>query len=101
MLEARIHAAEGRYSEAVQSCQLAEELGATSFRPFLLGVRATDPMVDYLPAVVESLRGTILGKALMSEGKLSNALATCRAHLRNPDVVFTSYTVAQVWGRMP
>jgi serine/threonine-protein kinase len=37
VLEARVLAAEGRYAAAVESCQLAEELGATSFRPFLLG----------------------------------------------------------------
>ncbi|HEY6991772.1 MAG TPA: tetratricopeptide repeat protein [Bryobacteraceae bacterium] len=37
MLEARILAAQGRYAEAVQTCQLAEDFGATSFRPHLLG----------------------------------------------------------------
>jgi len=36
LLDARILAAQGRYSEAVQTCQLAEEIGVTSFRPYLL-----------------------------------------------------------------
>ena len=69
------------------------------YRPFLLGVRSTDPWVDYLPSTVESLRRTIVERNLMSESELTAALADCRAHLRDPDVVFTTYTVAQVWGR--
>jgi hypothetical protein len=69
------------------------------YRPFLIGVRASDPMVDYLPATVESLRGTVLKLGLLSETELSTALAECRAHLRDPGTVFTMYTVAQVWGR--
>ena len=68
------------------------------YRPFLVGVRAGDPMVDYLPATVESLAGTIVGRGLLSEQDLAAALADCRAHLRNPDVSFTMFTVAQVWG---
>jgi trans-aconitate methyltransferase len=71
------------------------------YRPFLLGVRSTDPMVDYLPSTVESLRRTILERKLLSEAELATALADCRAHLRDPNVVFTTYTVAQVWGRTP
>jgi SAM-dependent methyltransferase len=69
------------------------------YRPFLLGFRSADPMADYLPATVKSLRRTIVGKGLLSEGELDAALADCRAHLRNPDVVSTIYTVAQIWGR--
>jgi hypothetical protein len=64
-------------------------------------VRSTDPMVDYLPSTVESLRGTVLKLALLSEAELSTALAQCRAHLRKPETSFTMYTVAQVWGRKP
>jgi SAM-dependent methyltransferase len=71
------------------------------YRPFLIGVRATDPMVDYLPATAESLRATVLGRGLMGEADFAPALAECRAHLRDPDTVFTMYTVAQVWGRRP
>jgi len=70
------------------------------YRPFLIGVRASDPWVDYLPSTVESLRRTIVERHLMSEPELAAALAACRAHLCDPDVVFTSYTVAQVWGRV-
>jgi hypothetical protein len=76
-------------------------LADVNYRPMLIGVRSQDPWVDYLPALVESLRGAIVGKGLLSDDELAAALAGCRAHLRNPDVVFTSYTVAQVWGRTP
>jgi hypothetical protein len=74
-------------------------LDDVQYRPFLVGVRSQDPWVDYLPSTVESLRGTIIGKGLLSERELNTALVGCRTHLRNPNVVFTSYTVAQVWGR--
>jgi SAM-dependent methyltransferase len=69
------------------------------YRTALLGVRSMDPMVDYLPSTVESLRGAIFKLGLMSEGDLATALAECRAHLAQPGVSFTMYTVAQVWGR--
>lgn len=71
------------------------------YRPFLLGVRSGDPWVDYLPSTVESLRSTIVDGALLTASELDAALAECREHLRDPDTVFTSYTVAQVWGRTP
>lgn len=71
------------------------------YRPFLVGVRSFDSMKDYLPSTVESLRGTILANKLMTAATLEAALAHCRAHLRDPDTVFTTYIVAQVWGRMP
>lgn len=69
------------------------------YRPFLVGVRSSDPMADYLPATAESVRGTLLDKHLMTADELEAALAACRAHLADPDTVFTTYTVAQVWGR--
>jgi hypothetical protein len=69
------------------------------YRPFLVGVRSTDPLVDYLPSTAESLRRTIVDRGLMTEDELDIALAECRAHLRDPDTVFTTYVVAQVWGR--
>jgi ubiquinone/menaquinone biosynthesis C-methylase UbiE len=69
------------------------------YRTALLGVRSMDPMVDYLPSTVESLRGAIFKLGLLSEGDLAEALAECRAHLAKPGVSFTMYTVAQVWGR--
>lgn len=69
------------------------------YRTAVLGVRSTDPMVDYLPSIVESLRGTILKLGLLSESDLDAALAECRRHLARPGTSFTMYTVAQVWGR--
>jgi SAM-dependent methyltransferase len=74
-------------------------LADVQYRPFLVGVRSTDPMVDYLPSTVESLRGTIIRLGLLSEDAFSTAVAQCRDHLRDPGTVFTMYTVAQVWGR--
>ena len=67
----------------------------------LVGVRASDPMADYLPSTVESLRATVIKHGLLSEAEFSDALDQCRAHLRQPDTAFTMYTVAQVWGRKP
>ena len=64
-------------------------------------MRAGDPFVDYLPACAESLRGTIVGGDGMAASEFDAALAECRAHLADPGTVFTSYTVAQVWGRTP
>jgi SAM-dependent methyltransferase len=74
-------------------------LADVQYRPFLIGVRASDPMVDYLPSTVESLRGTVLRLGLLTDAELSTALGQCREHLRDPGTVFTMYTVAQVWGR--
>jgi SAM-dependent methyltransferase len=76
-------------------------LADVQYRPFLVGVRSGDPMVDYLPATVESLRATVLGNKLMTESALDTALAACRAHLADPSTVFTMYTVVQIWGRTP
>jgi SAM-dependent methyltransferase len=69
------------------------------YRTALLAVRSIDPMVDYLPSTVESLRGVILKLGLLSENDLAVALADCRCHLAEPETAFTMYTVAQVWGR--
>jgi len=69
------------------------------YRTALLGVRSTDPMVDYLPSTVESLCGTILRLGLLSESDLDAALAECREHLAKPGTSFTMYSIAQVWGR--
>jgi len=69
------------------------------YRTALLGVRSTDPMIDYLPSTVESLRATVLKLQLCTEGDFNAALSECRAHLAKPGTSFTMYTVAQVWGR--
>src|SRR5947209_20264187 len=83
--------------------QLARHAGLLDvhLRPVLIGVRSSDPMVDYLPATVESLRATITRLGLSADDELDLALAETRQHLQNPDTVFTLYTVAQVWGRKP
>jgi len=69
------------------------------YRTAMLAVRSIDPMVDYLPSTVESLRGAILRLSLLTESDLAVALAECRRHLANAGTSFTTYTVAQVWGR--
>lgn len=71
------------------------------YRPFLVGVTRGEPMTDFLPATVESVRGTLLGKGLIGQSELEEALDACRRHLANPDTVFTTYLVVQVWGRKP
>lgn len=80
-------------------CQLG--LTDVQYRPVLIGVRSIDPMVDYLPATVESLSGTITKLGLLSAADFPEVLAEARRHLQKPDTVFTLYTVAQVWGRKP
>ncbi len=69
------------------------------YRTALLGVRSIDPMVDYLPSTVESLRAAILTLGLLGDSDLTAALADCRRHLAQPGTSFTMYTLAQVWGR--
>jgi SAM-dependent methyltransferase len=69
------------------------------YRTAILAVRSGDPMIDYLPSTVESLRGTILKTGLLGEPELDRALVECRRHLAEPQTSFTMYTVAQVWGR--
>jgi SAM-dependent methyltransferase len=76
-------------------------LADVQYRTFLVAVRSIDPLIDYLPSTVESLRRTVVTNGLMAESDFNAALAACRAHLRDPGTVFTMYTVAQVWGRTP
>ena len=76
-------------------------LDDVAYRPFLVGVRSTDPMVDFLPATAESLRSTMFDIRAISDADLAASLDECRRHLRRPDTIFTTYTVAQVWGRKP
>jgi ubiquinone/menaquinone biosynthesis C-methylase UbiE len=76
-------------------------LEGVRYRPFLVGVTHGDPMRDYLPATIESIRAALLGAALAREAELDEALAACRRHLADPDTVFTTYLVVQVWGRKP
>jgi ubiquinone/menaquinone biosynthesis C-methylase UbiE len=76
-------------------------LADVHYRPLLIGIRSTDPMVDHLPATAESLRSTILARGLLSEAELQVLLDQCRSHLRDPGTVVRSFMVAQVWGRKP
>ena len=69
------------------------------YRPFVLGLRACDPMIDHLPATIESLHGTILRLGLLSEAEMPMLLAQCRAHLRDPGTLVRSFMVGQFWGR--
>jgi ubiquinone/menaquinone biosynthesis C-methylase UbiE len=69
------------------------------YRPFLVGVTHGEPLTDFLPATVESIRATLLGAALIGEAELAEALAACRSHLADADTVFTTYLVVQAWGR--
>jgi hypothetical protein len=93
----------GDVSLAQRLYQLARHAGleAVRYRPFLVGFSSGDPMTDYLPATVESLRGMIVGHRLIDERDLDATLAACRSHLADVDTVFTYPTVAQVWGRCP
>ncbi len=85
---------------ARQLFQLVRRAGLENvqYRPFLVGFRSDDPMADYLPATVESVRRTILRHDMIDEEELNAALAACRRHLADPDTVSTYVTVAQVWG---
>lgn len=71
------------------------------YRPALPGVRAGDPWCDYLPATVESLRARVLERGLIAEDRFDATLAACRAHLADPETVFTAFTLVQAWGRKP
>jgi SAM-dependent methyltransferase len=71
------------------------------YRPFLVGFRSDDPMVDYLPATAESVRGKIFELGLMTPADLEATLAACRAHLADPGTVSNFHTVIQVWGTAP
>ncbi len=98
----------GAFSGVGADLQLARQLYSLArragledvhYRPFLIGVRSMDQMVDYLPSTVESLRNTVVKLGLLSDAEFPKVLAECREHLHQPDTVFTMYTVAQVWGR--
>ncbi len=69
------------------------------YRPFLVGVTSGEPMADYLPATIESIRSTLIDRGILAAADLDAALAACRHHLADPDTVSTSFLTAQVWGR--
>ena len=78
---------------------LAQGLTDVVYRPFIVGVRNVDPMVDYLPQTIESIRNTLLKHGLTNSKELDGLIAECRNHLADPNTVFTTYLVAQVWGK--
>jgi ubiquinone/menaquinone biosynthesis C-methylase UbiE len=67
------------------------------YRPFTVGFRSSDPMADYLPATMESVRSALLERRLIAN-ELDVTIAECRAHLGDPSTVSTYHTVVQVWG---
>ena len=71
------------------------------YRPFLVGVTSGEPMADYLPATIESIRRTLIDRGIIPEADLDAALVACRRHLADPDTVSTSFLTAQVWGGKP
>jgi SAM-dependent methyltransferase len=71
------------------------------YRPFLVGFTSREPMADFLPATIESIRSILIGRGIITEAELDAALAACRRHLSDPDTVSTSFLTAQVWGRKP
>ena len=40
------------------------------YRPFLVGVTSGEPMADYLPATIESVRSTLIGTGIIAEAEL-------------------------------
>jgi SAM-dependent methyltransferase len=79
----------------------AAGLKDVDYRPFVVGVRSGDAMTDFLPSTAESMRGALLEHRILTSPELDAALAECRAHLAQPDVVFSLYTTVQAWGRVP
>ena len=75
-------------------------LREVEYRPVLVGVRSGDPWQDYLPATIESLRGAVIARGLITEAMFDRQLAECRRHLAEAGTVFTSYTIVQTWGRV-
>jgi ubiquinone/menaquinone biosynthesis C-methylase UbiE len=69
------------------------------YRPFLVGIVSGEPMADYLPATIESIRSTLVDRGILAAAELDVTLAACRRHLADPDTVSTSFLTAQVWGR--
>jgi len=76
-------------------------LEGVQYRPFLVGFHSRDPMADYLPATMESVRSALIERHLIIPSELDAAVAACRAHLADSDTVSTYHTVVQVWGTRP
>ena len=76
-------------------------LEGVQYRPFLVGFASSDPMADYLPATMESIRSALIERHLIIPSELDATIAECRAHLADPGTVSTYHTVVQVWGARP
>ena len=76
LLEARVLLAQGSYSEAVQMCQVAEEIGVTSFRPYLLGT------LGYAYAALgdEAAARHVLQQLMLMEGQCVTAHERALVH---------------------
>lgn len=68
------------------------------YSPVLTGCQAGDPLADWLPRIVESLRGTLLRNGLATNATLDETLSACRAHLQHPGTTATLCTIVRVWG---
>jgi ubiquinone/menaquinone biosynthesis C-methylase UbiE len=90
-----------RLAQEIYRMLLAAGLQDVQYRPFLVGFRASHPMVDYVPSTVESIRTRIFEKGLIDASELDAALAACRAHLADPATVSTYHMMVQAWGRVP
>jgi ubiquinone/menaquinone biosynthesis C-methylase UbiE len=77
----------------------AQGLDHVDVRVCTARARAHDDLADYLPQTILSVREVIHKLDLMTEEALNAAINLCREHLSNPDVISTSSTVFQAWGR--
>lgn len=88
-----------RLARRLYSLAFQAGLVDVQYRTFLIAVRGGDPLTDYLPSTVESLRAAAIRLGLLPAGEFDQVVADCRRHLSGPGVSFTMYAVAQVWGR--
>lgn len=79
----------------------AQGMDSVGYHPALVGVKAGDPWRDFLPATASSARNALIASSAMTEEALERDIAECRAHLADPDTVFVSHMLVQVWGRKP
>lgn len=73
-------------------------LADVRFRPFMVGFRSSEPMSDYVPACIESVRHALVDHGVATGAEIDRLLAAARTHLRDPGTVTTSITVVQAWG---
>ncbi len=73
-------------------------LARVAYRPFLVGFTNQDPMADYLPQTLLSLKTTLVDNDGIDPNEIDDTVAALRTHMAKPDTISTSYLVAQVWG---